>query len=79
MGHSYQYLRLVSKGNLELRVQQQPDDSGLYELITGKKFDPATFEISIAASEVLADVIMFGNGKPDRGALLLREEGLSRS
>lgn len=79
MGHAWQYQRLVSKGHLELRVQQQPDDSGLCELITGNKFDPATLEISIAASEVFADVIMFGNGKPDPGAMLLREEELSRS
>ncbi|RMZ00779.1 hypothetical protein D0862_06620 [Hortaea werneckii] len=41
-------------------------------LITGKKFDPAPLEASIATSPVLDDVLIFGNGRPYPGALLFR-------
>ncbi|KAK5124063.1 hypothetical protein LTR85_002260 [Meristemomyces frigidus] len=41
-------------------------------LITGKKFDPAPLEASIATSELLEDVLIFGNGRPYAGALLFR-------
>ncbi|KAK4992704.1 hypothetical protein LTR66_006215 [Elasticomyces elasticus] len=43
-------------------------------LITGKKFDPAPLEGAIAASPLLEDVIIFGNGQPFPGALLFRSE-----
>lgn len=43
-------------------------------LITGKKFDPAPFESSIATSPLLDDVLIFGNGQPYPGALLFRSE-----
>lgn len=41
-------------------------------LITGKKFDPAPLEGSIATSDQLDDVLIFGNGQPFPGALLFR-------
>ena len=41
-------------------------------LITGKKFDPAPLEAAISTSPFLDDVLIFGNGKPFPGALLLR-------
>ncbi|KAF2222126.1 hypothetical protein BDZ85DRAFT_239246 [Elsinoe ampelina] len=41
-------------------------------LITGKKFDPAPLEDSIATSRLLSDVLIFGNGRPYPGALLFR-------
>lgn len=41
-------------------------------LITGKKFDPAPLEAAIAASDLLEDVLVFGNGEAYPGALLLR-------
>jgi thioester reductase-like protein len=41
-------------------------------LITGKKFDPAPLEAAIATSNLLTDVLIFGNGKPYPGALLFR-------
>ena len=41
-------------------------------LITGKKFDPAPLEAAIAASDLLSDVLVFGNGEPYPGALLFR-------
>ena len=41
-------------------------------LITGKKFDPAPLEASIATSHLLGDVLIFGNGKSYPGALLFR-------
>lgn len=41
-------------------------------LITGKKFDPAPLESDIAASQHLADALVFGNGKPYPGVLLFR-------
>lgn len=45
-------------------------------LVTGEKFDPAPIEDAIAASSsLLADVLIFGNGKPYPGVLLLRSEG----
>jgi thioester reductase-like protein len=47
-------------------------------LITGKKFDPAPLEAAIATSPHLDDVIIFGNGRPFPGALLLRSEQSSR-
>lgn len=40
-------------------------------LITGKKFDPAPLEAAISTSPFLDDVLIFGNGKPFPGALLL--------
>ena len=43
-------------------------------LITGKKFDPAPLEASIATSRLLKDVFIFGDGKPYPGALLFRSE-----
>lgn len=43
-------------------------------LVTGKKFDPAPLEGEIATSELLDDVLIFGNGKPFPGALLFRSE-----
>jgi thioester reductase-like protein len=43
-------------------------------LITGKKFDPAPLEAAIATSLHLDDVLIFGNGQPYPGALLLRSE-----
>lgn len=47
-------------------------------LITGKKFDPAPLEASIATSSHLDDVLIFGNGRPFPGALLLRSEKSSQ-
>ncbi|KAH7077084.1 male sterility protein-domain-containing protein [Paraphoma chrysanthemicola] len=47
-------------------------------LITGKKFDPAPLEAAIATSPHLDDVIIFGNGRPFPGALLLRSEKSAR-
>jgi thioester reductase-like protein len=41
-------------------------------LITGKKFDPAPLEASIATSELVDNVLIFGNGKPYPGALVFR-------
>ena len=42
-------------------------------LITGKKFDPAPLEDALsAASNLLSDVLIFGNGQPYPGALLFR-------
>jgi thioester reductase-like protein len=46
-------------------------------LITGKKFDPAPLEAAIATSPYLDDVVIFGNGRPFPGALLLRSEQAS--
>lgn len=45
-------------------------------LITGKKFDPAPLEDAIraSASALLDDVLIFGNGKPYPGVLLIRSE-----
>lgn len=43
-------------------------------LVTGKKFDPAPLEASIATSSHLDDVLVFGNGQPYPGALLLRSK-----
>jgi thioester reductase-like protein len=43
-------------------------------LITGKKFDPAPLEAAISTSPHLDDVVIFGNGRPFPGALLLRSE-----
>ncbi|KAI9807358.1 MAG: hypothetical protein M1833_000101 [Piccolia ochrophora] len=39
-------------------------------LVTGKKFDPAPMEASIATSSLLDDVLVFGNGQQMPGALL---------
>lgn len=47
-------------------------------LITGKKFDPAPLEAAIATSPHLDDVVIFGNGRPFPGALLLRSEQSSQ-
>lgn len=41
-------------------------------LTTGKKFDPAPLENAIAASPLLDDVLIFGDGKQHPGALLFR-------
>jgi thioester reductase-like protein len=41
-------------------------------LITGKKFDPAPLEAAIATSDLVDDVLIFGNGKPYPGALIIR-------
>ena len=43
-------------------------------LITGKKFDPAPLEGAIAASPLLSDVLIFGNGEQYPGALLFRSK-----
>ena len=43
-------------------------------LITGKKFDPAPLEASIATSKLIEDALIFGNGKPYPGVLLFRSE-----
>ncbi|KAK3677667.1 putative NRPS-like protein biosynthetic cluster [Recurvomyces mirabilis] len=43
-------------------------------LVTGKKFDPAPLEASLATSELLEDVLIFGTGRPYPGALLFRSE-----
>jgi thioester reductase-like protein len=43
-------------------------------LLTGKKFDPAPLEIALATSQLLNDVVIFGNDRPYPGALLLRSE-----
>ncbi|KAK4546065.1 hypothetical protein LTR36_002202 [Oleoguttula mirabilis] len=43
-------------------------------LITGKKFDPAPLEASVGTSELLDDVLIFGNGRPYPGALLFRAQ-----
>ena len=41
-------------------------------LVTGKKFDPAPLETSIATSPLVGDVLVFGNGMPYPGALIFR-------
>ena len=41
-------------------------------LITGKKFDPAPLEASIATTELLDDVVIFGTGQPYPGILMFR-------
>lgn len=41
-------------------------------LITGKKFDPAPIEDAVAASPLLSDVLIFGNGQQVPGALLFQ-------
>ena len=43
-------------------------------LITGKKFDPAPLEAAIATSDLLNDVLIFGDGRPYPGVLLMRSE-----
>ena len=43
-------------------------------LITGRKFDPAPLEDSIASGPWLDDVLIFGNGQPFPGALLFRSK-----
>ncbi|KAK5112939.1 hypothetical protein LTR62_003761 [Meristemomyces frigidus] len=43
-------------------------------LITGKKFDPAPLEASLATSELLDDVLIFGTGRPYPGALLFKSQ-----
>ncbi|KAF2650246.1 acetyl-CoA synthetase-like protein [Lophiostoma macrostomum CBS 122681] len=43
-------------------------------LITGKKFDPAPLEDSMATSTLLDDVLIFGENQPFPGALLLRSK-----
>ncbi|KAL8913687.1 MAG: hypothetical protein Q9171_001537 [Xanthocarpia ochracea] len=43
-------------------------------LITGKKFDPAPLEATIASHELLSDAMIFGNGMQSAGALLFRSE-----
>ena len=43
-------------------------------LITGKKFDPAPLESSIASSALLEDALVFGNGRMFPGVLLFRRE-----
>ena len=41
-------------------------------LVTGKKFDPAPLEAAMAASPLVADVLVFGNERPYPGALIFR-------
>ncbi|ORX97556.1 hypothetical protein BCR34DRAFT_577858 [Clohesyomyces aquaticus] len=43
-------------------------------LITGKKFDPAPLEATIATSPLLNDVYIFGTQRPFPGALLFRSK-----
>lgn len=43
-------------------------------LVTGKKFDPAPLEATIATSNLLDDVLIFGDGRPFPGALLFRSQ-----
>ncbi|KAI4177705.1 MAG: hypothetical protein LQ343_000168 [Gyalolechia ehrenbergii] len=43
-------------------------------LSTGKKFDPAPLEAAISSSDLLSDVLIFGNGKQSPGALLFRSK-----
>ncbi|KAF2645815.1 acetyl-CoA synthetase-like protein [Massarina eburnea CBS 473.64] len=43
-------------------------------LITGKKFDPAPLEATIATSKHLDDAVIFGNNQPYCGMLLLRSK-----
>ncbi|KAI4841682.1 acetyl-CoA synthetase-like protein, partial [Aureobasidium sp. EXF-8846] len=43
-------------------------------LITGKKFDPAPLEGAIATTDLLDDVLIFGNSQPFPGALIFRSE-----
>ena len=43
-------------------------------LITGKKFDPAPLEASLATLPLLKDVLIFGNGRSYPGALLFRSD-----
>ncbi|KAH9825397.1 Acetyl CoA synthetase-like protein [Teratosphaeria destructans] len=47
-------------------------------LITGKKFDPAPLEASIATSSLLSDVLIFGTGRPYPGALMFRSPEAKR-
>ncbi|PNS17757.1 L-2-aminoadipate reductase [Sphaceloma murrayae] len=47
-------------------------------LITGKKFDPASLENAIATTDLLEDVLIFGNGQPYPGALLFRSDKASQ-
>ena len=46
-------------------------------LITGKKFDPAPLEAALAISQLLDDVLVFGNGQQYPGALLFRSASFS--
>lgn len=48
-------------------------------LITGKKFDPAPLEASIATSDLFDDVLIFGNDRPFPGALLFRSVGSAKT
>ncbi|KAF2725695.1 acetyl-CoA synthetase-like protein [Polychaeton citri CBS 116435] len=41
-------------------------------LVTGKKFDPGPLEDALAASKLLTDVLIFGDGQAFPGALLFR-------
>ena len=43
-------------------------------LITGKKFDPAPLEGALADSSMVADALIFGNGRPYPGVLLFRSQ-----
>lgn len=43
-------------------------------LVTGKKFDPAPLEATIATSPLLDDALIFGNGQQYPGALLFRSQ-----
>ncbi|KAI4197126.1 MAG: hypothetical protein LQ350_006140 [Teloschistes chrysophthalmus] len=43
-------------------------------LITGKKFDPVPLEAAIATNSLLSDVLIFGNGMQQPGALLFRSD-----
>ncbi|KAL8761958.1 MAG: hypothetical protein Q9184_001972 [Pyrenodesmia sp. 2 TL-2023] len=43
-------------------------------LITGKKFDPAPLEAAIGLSDLLRDILIFGNGEQCPGALLFRSD-----
>ncbi|KAI9729084.1 MAG: putative secondary metabolism biosynthetic enzyme [Chrysothrix sp. TS-e1954] len=43
-------------------------------LVTGKKFDPAPLESSIASSTLLEDALVFGNGRMFPGSLVFRNK-----
>ena len=43
-------------------------------LITGKKFDPAPLEGALADSNLVADALIFGDGRPYPGVLLFRSQ-----
>lgn len=43
-------------------------------LVTGKKFEPAPLEGTLADSHMIADALIFGTGRPYPGVLLFKSE-----